>query len=148
MQKVVDQAYIRQIAKQKGITVSSAEVDSEIQLLQSQNRLGGNPEALQDIISDYYGWTINDFRRSLSDRVLFTKVLAALDSDNTVRANAALDELKAGVDFAATAAKYSDDPSTKDKGGEIDFLIDKVDRNVPAEMTSALYASSLVKYLG
>lgn len=140
LQKVVDQAYIRRIAKEKGITVSAQEVDSEIQLLQSQNRLGGNPEALQDIISDYYGWTINDFRRSLSDRVLSTKVLAALDAETSVRAEAALNELKAGADFSATAAKYSDDTSTKDKGGEIDFLIDKVDRNVPAEMTSALYA--------
>jgi len=140
LQKVVDQAYIRQIAKQKGITVSAKEVDSEIQLLQSQNRLGGNPEALRDIIRDYYGWTINDFRRSLSDRVLFTKVLAALDTDTTVRAKAALAELKAGADFGATAAKYSDDTTTKDKGGEVGFLIDKVDRNVPAEMTSALFA--------
>lgn len=140
LDKVIDQAYIRQIAKRKGITVSAAEVDAEIELLQSQNRLGGNPEALQDIIRDYYGWTISDFRRSLNDRVLFTKVLAALDTDTTARADAALAELLAGGDFAALAAKYSDDTSTKDKGGEIDFLIDKVDRNVPAQMTKALYA--------
>lgn len=140
LDKVIDQAYIRQIAKQKGITVSSKEVDSEIELLQSQNRLGGNPAALRDIISDYYGWTINDFRRSLTDRVLFTKVLEALDTETTDRAKAALAEVKAGGDFAALAAKYSDDASTKDNGGEIDFLIDKVDRNVPAQMTSAIYA--------
>ncbi len=140
LDKVIDQSYIRQIAKRKNITVSSAEVDAEIELLQSQNRLGGNPGALQDIISDYYGWTINDFRRSLTDRVLFTKVLASLDSDTTQRADKVLAELLAGGDFAALASKYSDDTSTKDKGGEIDFLIDKVDRNVPAQMTSALYA--------
>jgi parvulin-like peptidyl-prolyl isomerase len=140
LQKVIDQAYIRQIAKEKRITVSDEEVDAEIELLQSQNRLGSNPEALQEIIRDYYGWTVKDFRRSLSDRVLFTKVLAALDTETTERANAALAELNAGADFSALAAKYSDDPSTKDKGGEISFLIEKVDRNVPAQMTSALYA--------
>jgi len=140
LDKVIDQAFIRQIAKRKGITVSPAEVDAEIELLQSQNRLGGNPGALQDIISDYYGWTIKDFRRTLTDRVLFTKVLAALDTDTTKKADSALAELLAGGDFAALAAKYSDDTSTKDKGGEIDFLIDKVDRNVPAQMTSALFA--------
>jgi hypothetical protein len=140
LQKVIDQAYIRQIAKEKRITVSDEEVDAEIELLQSQNRLGSNPEALQEIIRDYFGWTVKDFRRSLSDRVLFTKVLAALDTETTERANAALAELNAGADFSALAAKYSDDPSTKDKGGEISFLIEKVDRNVPAQMTSALYA--------
>lgn len=140
LQKVIDHAYIRQIAKQKGIKVSDEEVDSALLLLQSQNRLGGNPEALQDVIGDFYGWTINDFRRKLKDSILSIKVIGALDSETTDRANKALDELKAGADFGATAAKYSDDPSTKDKGGEIDFLIDKVDRKVPAEMTSALYA--------
>lgn len=139
LQKVIDQAYIRQIAKDKKITVSDEEIDKEIELLQSQNRLGSNPEALQEIIRDYYGWTIKDFRRSLSDRVLFTKVLAALDTETTDRANAALAELNAGADFGAMAAKYSDDASTKDKSGEIGFLIEKVDRNVPAQMTSALY---------
>ncbi len=140
LQKVIDQAYIRQIAKDKKITVSDEEIDKEVELLQSQNRLGSNPEALQEIIRDYYGWTIKDFRRSLSDRVLFTKVLQALDTETTERANAALDELNAGADFGVVAAKYSDDTSTKDKGGELGFLIEKVDRNVPAQMTSALYA--------
>lgn len=140
LQKVIDQAYVRQIAKRKGITVSDKDVDYEIELLKSQNRLGSSQEALQGIIKDYYGWTIKDFRRSLSDRILFTKVLEALDEKTTARANEALNELNSGADFSKIAAKYSDDESTKDNGGEIGFLIDKVDRNVPAQMTNALYS--------
>lgn len=139
LQKVVDQAYIRQLAKERDITVSAEEVDAEIELLQSQNRLGGNPAALRDVIKDYYGWTISDFRRSLTDRILQTKVLAALDTETKSRAEAALAELKAGADFGAVAAKYSDDPSTKDKGGEVGFLIDRTDRNVPSQMTDTLF---------
>ncbi len=139
LDKVVNQAYVKQIAKSKGITVSAEEVDAEIELLQGQNRLGGNPAALSDVIRQYYGWSINDFRRSLSDRILQSKVLAALDTDASARAETALAELKAGADFAATATKYSDDPATKETGGEIGFLISRTDRNVPSQMAEALY---------
>lgn len=138
--QVVNKAYIRHLAKGKGITVSTEEVDKEIELLQSQNRLGSDQAALKDVIRDYYGWTTSDFRRSLTDKILAVKVLNALDTATNAKAQAALSELKAGADFAATAAKYTDDPKTKTTGGEIPFLIARDDRNVPSELTSALYA--------
>lgn len=137
---VVNKAYIRHLAKEKGITVSADEVDKEIELLQSQNRLGSDQAALKDVIRDYYGWTTSDFRRSLTDKILSVKVLNALDTQTNAKAQAALAELKSGVDFALTATKYTDDPKTKTTGGEIPFLIARDDRNVPSELTSAVYA--------
>jgi len=40
-------------------------------------------------------------------------VVANLDTDTQNRANAALGELKSGVDFAAVAKKYSDDTAVR-----------------------------------
>lgn len=140
LKQVINKAYIKKLAKEKGITVSAEEIDAEIELLRSQNRLGSDESALQDVIRDYYGWTINDFRRSLKDKILQAKVLEALDTDTTKRAETAKAELDAGKDFAAVAQAYSDDLSTKDNGGEIPFLIDKQDRNVPIQMTEQLFA--------
>lgn len=137
---VINRAYVQKIAREKNITVSAEEIDKEIETLQSQNRLGSDQGALKDVIRDYYGWTMNDFRRSLADKLLQVKVLGALDTETQARAEAALAELKAGADFSAITAKYSDDANTKSNGGEIPFLIAKDDRNVPSQMTSALYS--------
>ncbi len=42
LNKVINDAYIKQIAKQKNISVSEAEVDQRIRIAREQNRLGGS----------------------------------------------------------------------------------------------------------
>lgn len=145
---VINRAYIKKLAKENNITVSAEEVDAEIEILKSQNRLGSDQGALQDVIKDYYGWTMNDFRRSLTDKILQVKVLGALDTDTRARAEKALNDLNSGLDFATVAKNYSDDTNTKETGGEIPFLISKDDRNVPSQMTSSLYLLEPGQYSG
>lgn len=136
--RVIDQAYIKKIAKEKEITVSDEEIDYKIQILKEQNRLGNNDKVFEDTLRDFYNWSVNDFRRSIRNDILTSKVLAVIDLDARSKANSALDEIKNGSDFAAVALKYSDDLATKDKAGEIAGFISPRDRNTPSEQADAL----------
>jgi len=137
--KVVDDAYIKQLASEKKVTVSDKEVDNEIQIVRSQNRLGGSTKVFEDVLKEYYGWSINDFRRSLKQQLLAQKLLPVLDPETVTRANQAKAELNAGADFAAVAKKYSDDAASKDTGGEFGFPIDQSNRDIDAQVTNELY---------
>ena len=137
--KVVDDAYIKQLASEKKVSVSDKEVDKEIQIVRSQNRLGGSTKVFEDVLKEYWGWSINDFRRSLKQQLLAQKLLPVLDPETVARANQAKAELNAGADFAAVAKKYSDDAASKDTGGEFGFPIDQSNRDIDAQVTNELY---------
>ena len=139
-QKVVDDALVRQLAKEKGVSVSSKEVSDQITLVRNQNRLGENDKVFEDVLKDYWGWNVNDFKRSLQQQMLAQKLVAKLDTDSQTKASAALAELQGGADFAATAKKYSEDPTTKDNGGEFGFAVAKTNRDLTAQTVSALFA--------
>lgn len=139
LDKVVDDAYIKQLAKQNKVSVSNKEVEEEIQIARTQNRLGSNERNFEDILRENWGWSINDFRRSLKQQLLAQKLLPVLDPDTAKRANEALNELKGGADFAAVAKKYSDDISTKDNGGEYGIPISKTSPDVSAKAAAALF---------
>lgn len=139
LDKVMNYAYIQRIAKEKNITVSEAEINTRIEMLQSLSRLGSENKVFEDVLQDYWGWTIADFRRSIKEQILISKVTESLDSGARARADTALAEIKAGKDFAEIAKKYSDDPATKDKGGELGFLVGKTDKNIPPQTVDALY---------
>lgn len=138
LQRVVDQTYIRQIAKKNNITVSDEEIDSRITILKNQNRLGNNDKVFEDTLRDFYNWSENDFRRSIRNDILTSKVLAIIDTDARSKANTALEEVKKGTDFAVVASTYSDDLQTKDLGGEIPGYIDPQDRNAQSEQADIL----------
>ena len=148
LEKVVNQAYIKRIAKDKNITVSSQEIDAQIDVLRNQNRLGGDNKVFEDVLKDYWGWTVADFRRSIEQEILSQKVLRALDTGAKSRADAALAELKSGKSFADVAKTYSDDGATKDKGGELGFLVSKTDRNIPPQTIAALFKLKTGEYSG
>jgi len=138
LEQVVDLAYIRKIANDKDIVVSEAEIDERVELLKAQNRLGNNDQLFEDTLRDYYDWTINDFRRSIRNEILISKVLEVVDVETRSLANSITDQIKQGADFAALAKQYSQDDQTKDNGGEIPVLIDPKSRDVPSEQIAAL----------
>lgn len=138
-QKVVDDAIVRDLAKQHGVSVSDREVTDQINLVRNQNRLGENDQVFEDVLSDYWGWNVDDFKRSLKQQLLARKLVAAMDTDTTNRAKTAEVELKSGADFAAVAKKYSDDTSTKDNGGEYGFQINRTNRDLSAQTVDALF---------
>lgn len=138
--KVVDDALVRQLAKEHGVSVSDKEVNEQINLVRNQNRLGENDKVFEDVLKNYWGWRVDDFRRSLRQQMLAQKLVGKLDTDTRKRADNALGELHSGVDFATVAKKYSDDTGTRDSGGEFGFLVERTNRDLTAQTVDTLFS--------
>lgn len=139
LEKVINDAYIKEIAKSKNITVSDRELEDAIAVVRNQNRLGSSDKEFEAVLKDFWGWSANDFKRSLRQQILTQKVVSALDTNAHDRANAALAQLKNGKDFAALAKEISDDTGTKETGGEYGFLIDQTNRDISPKTIDALF---------
>lgn len=139
LQEVIDNAYIKQLAAKNRISVSAREVDNRLNEVRAQNRLGGNNKVFEDVLRSYWGWSINDFKRSLKQQILSEKVTAALDNPAQRKAAAVVAQAKSGADFAALAKQYSDDPAAKTTGGDYGYAITKTNPNVPPEVVNALF---------
>ncbi len=126
---VVNLAYVKQIADELDVRVTGEDVDEQIRIAREQNRLGSSDDILEDVLRNYWNWSISDFRRSLESELLKQKVTRALDTQTEDRAREALAKLKSGVDFGAVAKEYSQDELTKDTNGEFGE-VDASNRNV------------------
>jgi peptidyl-prolyl cis-trans isomerase D len=81
-----------------------------------------------DEIKSYYDYNLDTFKEPKEVRarhILFkVKEGASEEEEKAVRekAKAVLEEAKKGADFAELAKKYSEDPSTKNRGGDLGFF--------------------------
>ena len=139
LEKVIRDAYVKELAAKHKVSVSDKEVNLRLAEVRNQNRLGGNDKVFADVLRDYWGWSINDFKRSLKQEILAQKVAAKLDNEGTLRATGVLARAKAGEDFATLAKQTSDDPAAKDNGGDFGFAITKTNPNVPPEVVDAVF---------
>ena len=142
LEEVINSASVRHLASKNKVSVSDRELNDLYTLVRNQNRLGSNEKGFEDVLQDNYGWSIADFKRELKQQLLAQKVVGVLDTATSVRAKAALAELNAGADFAAVAAKYSDDLGSKNNGGDYGIAIDKSNRDVPPQLTNELFKLS------
>lgn len=140
LDKVINEAYVRELAGQKGIYVSDAELDKAIETIRGQNRLGSSDREFESVLRDFWDWSPDDFKRSLRQQLLNEKVIAELDHESRTKAEDALRRLRDGEDFAKVAREVSEDTSTKDSGGSFGFLIDKNNRDISPNTVEALFA--------
>lgn len=138
LDKVITDAYVKELAERKGITVSDREVEDQITIVRNQNRLGASDKEFRSVLKDFWNWSENDFKRSLKMQLLTEKVVAKTDTDTQNRAQTALDKLKGGADFATLAREVSEDPISKQNGGDFGFLIDKTNRDIDPDTVNAL----------
>lgn len=138
MDAAVQAAYVKQLAQQNGITVSGRAVNDEVELLRAQNRLGNSDRVLREVLSEFWGWSENDFKRELRQQLLQQAVVAKLDIATNQRAQAALNKLERGSDFGKLAAKVSDDDTTKDNKGQYASPITGNDRSLPPALTAQI----------
>ena len=139
LDKVINNAYVKKLAKEHNVTVSGQEIEDQIAIVRGQNRLGDNQEVFEDVLRDFWGWSVDDFKRSLKDQLLSQKVVATLDTQTNARSTTAFGELQGGADFKAVAEKYSDDQITKANGGDFGFPVSKSNRDLSAITTDALF---------
>lgn len=140
LNKVVNDAYVREIAQQRGVSVSDQEVDEAIEVIRSQNRLGSSDREFESVLRDFWDWSIDDFKRSLKQQLLNEKVIAELDTDARTKAEDALNRLREGADFEKLAREVSEDPSTKENGGDFGFAVDKNNRDISPKTVEALFS--------
>jgi len=139
LDKIINDAYVKRIAGELGISVSDAEVDEQIRIARELNRLGGDEGVFEDVLREYWNWSIDDFRRSLKSEILTQKVIRSLDTETEKRAVEALGRVESGEDFAVVAAEYSDDDITATAGGNFGEVT-KSNRNVSQQTVDALFS--------
>ncbi|HET6924356.1 MAG TPA: peptidylprolyl isomerase [Candidatus Saccharimonadales bacterium] len=148
MNQVIQDAYVKKLASQHHISVSNQEVNNEVALVRSENRLGSNDQVFRDVLSEFWGWTPADFKRELKSQLLAQKVATVLDTQTAARAQDALHKLNTGADFAALAKQVSDDTSTRDNGGAYGIAIDKSNRDIAPQVVDALFAMNPGQHSG
>ena len=107
---------------------------------------GGVQQPSQQQIQAYYNAHISEFQQpeQAKSRHILIKVAAGADAKTDAAAKAkaedVLKQLKAGGDWNALAKKYSDDPGSKDTGGELGFA--QRGRMVP-EFDNAIFTQKI-----
>jgi len=139
LQQVIDDAYIKDVAAKNHVSVSDKEVNARLTEVRNQNRLGDNNKVFADVLREYWGWSVNDFKRSLKQEILAEKVSAKMDIPANQNADSVMAQLKAGADFATVAKASSDDPTAKQTGGDYGFPISKTNPNVSPEVVDRLF---------
>src|SRR3989344_581915 len=127
LESVINNAYIKKLASENDVSVSGKEVDNRIDIVRSQNRLGSNDKVFADVLRDYWGWSIADFKRALKNQILAEKLAAKLDSETQAKAQSVLSQAKAGADFEKLGGK------------EDGFDITKTNPNVPPQVVDTLF---------
>lgn len=139
LDEVVRAAYVKELAKKHDLTVTNGEVNDQVALVRQQNRLGASDEVFRNVLNEYWGWSVGDFRRELRNELLEQKVAGTLDTATHKRAKDALNQLQAGADFATLATQVSDDVATKANGGDYGVDISRASREVSPKAVEALY---------
>lgn len=148
LDQVINDAYVKQLADKNNITVSSAELEQEMDVITKQDRLGSDSKVLEDVLRDFWGWSINDFRRAYKQQILSRKVVEKLDTEASGRAEKALSDLKSGRDFAEVVNEYSDDEETKASGGDYGQDITPSMKEFPAKVTDTIFSQQAGEFSG
>lgn len=138
--QVSQDAYVKELADNNHVTVPDQEVDNQVTLVRSQNRLGSNDRVFRDVLTQFWGWSEADFKRELRQQLLQQAVVTKLDTTASVRAAGVFTQLQTGADFATLAASSSDDSNTKTNGGQYSNALTQTDRDTAPQITAELFS--------
>lgn len=118
LNKATENTYVSEIAKQQNISVKSDEVDAFVKQEINNNQLGVSQQVFQQVIRDYYDWSLDEYKVSVKHQLLRKKVVAQIDVDGRKKIDAALTDLESGKDFGAGVKAVSEDPQAAVNGGD------------------------------
>lgn len=139
LNQVIQDAYVKQLAKQNNVSVTTAQVNNQLALLRDENRLGNSDRVFKEVLKEFWGWSEADFKQELRQQLLQQAVAVKLDTATQARAESALKQIQSGADFATIASAQSDDASTKGSGGQYAKPITNNDRDIAPALTDALF---------
>ncbi|HSE28997.1 MAG TPA: SurA N-terminal domain-containing protein [Candidatus Saccharimonadales bacterium] len=118
LNKSTETAFIKKLAKENDVSVSRQEVNDFVAMQISSNKLGLTEDAYRQIIRNYYDWSLDEYKQSIHNQLLQTKVAAKIGTEERAKIDGFLAQLNAGVPFEEVA-KSSEDVIAGAKGGDI-----------------------------
>jgi hypothetical protein len=146
LDEVIQAAYVKQLAAQNNVSVTSTDLNVELSALQSQNQ--SSSQELADVTSKFFGWSIDDLKRELTQELLAQKVAEKLDTATQARAAGVLTQLQKGAGFATLAEQYSDAPDKSNAGQYADNTITAASTDVPPAVVRQLQSMQVGQISG
>ncbi len=117
LNKAIAEAYAAKIARQKGITITSKDVDAVIE--QQLNTANGriSQETYDASSMMIYGWDKDEYRQAFSRSLLRAKVAFAVDDQAKAKADKIGEQVKAGKPFDEIAAAETDKTEARATAG-------------------------------
>jgi len=130
MNQLINKAMVEKLAKQYGLSIADIEVESYWQKNVVAQSFNGNEADAIAKVKELYNMEPAEFKaRVLKSNILYDKVASALEADTKLqepakaRADEVLAKLQSGEkSFEDLAKEYSDDPTTKENGGELGWF--------------------------
>lgn len=136
LNEVIQAAYVRQLADQHHVTVSSQDIDAELASLQAQNQ--SSQQELADVTNKFFGWSLKDLKRELKQELLAQKVAAVLDTAAQAKAADVMTQLQGGADFGTLAKQYSAASDAANGGQYANTAITPASTDVPPAVVRTL----------
>lgn len=144
--KLVDEAVTRQWANKSGITVSQADINAAYNKI-VQDR--GSNQAVETVLAQLYNLTGTEFRRLIPDALYQEKVQEKIIEQVHVKHILVTDpdlanKIKGEVTTAnwdAEAKQYSQDQTTRDKGGDLGSLDTGQSNLIDSTLAKAIFST-------
>lgn len=103
MQDAVADAYAIKLAKERDITVTDAELEAFLKLQRSSSDGAVSESTYEAVILDYYGWSPDEYRHAMHNKLLRQKVAFTVDTPAETTANAVATAVSTNADLKAVA---------------------------------------------